>query len=127
MTGPKTGCLTILRAATHETELGYHDFCFRRSHYTHTDPTSRERVATAEIEPRTSSPCIRSHALYRLSYRALTRTLRNQPTNQTYKTKAALLFANLLWERPKHVYVKILWNCSHVIVILISAMPTPFR
>ena len=26
-TGPKTELLTILRAATHETELGDHDFC----------------------------------------------------------------------------------------------------
>ena len=30
------------------------DFC--RSHYTDTDPTSRERAATAGIEPGTSSP-----------------------------------------------------------------------
>ena len=55
-TGPKTERLTILRAATHETELGDHDFCFSRSHYTDTDPTSRERAATAGIEPGTSSP-----------------------------------------------------------------------
>ena len=48
--------LTILRAATHETELGDHDFCLSRSHYTDTDPTSRERAATAGIEPGTSSP-----------------------------------------------------------------------
>ena len=51
--------LTILRAATHETELGDHDFCLSRSHYydyTDTDPTSRERAATAGIEPETSSP-----------------------------------------------------------------------
>ena len=40
-TGPKTERLTILRAATHETELGDHDFCLSRSHYTDTDPTSR--------------------------------------------------------------------------------------
>ena len=55
--GPKTERLTILRAATHETELG--DFCLSRSHYTDTDPTSRERAATAAtagIEPGTSSP-----------------------------------------------------------------------
>ena len=32
-----------------------HDFCFSRSYYTDTDPTSRERAATAGIEPRTSS------------------------------------------------------------------------
>ena len=55
-TGPKTERLTILRAATHETKLGDHDFCLSRSHYTDTDPTSRERVATAGIEPGTSSP-----------------------------------------------------------------------
>ena len=48
--------LTILRAATHETELGDHDFCLSRSHYTDTDPTCRERAATAGIEPGTSSP-----------------------------------------------------------------------
>ena len=47
--------LTILRPATHVTKRGDHDFCLSRSHYTDTDPTSRERVATAEIEP-TSSP-----------------------------------------------------------------------
>ena len=39
-TGPKTERLTILRATTHETELGHHDFCLSRSHYTDTDPTS---------------------------------------------------------------------------------------
>ena len=55
-TGPKTERLTILRAATHETELGDHDFCLSRSHYTDTDTTSRERAATAGIEPGTSSP-----------------------------------------------------------------------
>ena len=52
-TGPKTERLTILRAATHETELGDHDFYLSRSHYTDTDPTSRERAATAGIEPGT--------------------------------------------------------------------------
>ena len=31
---PKQERLTILRAATHETELGDHDFCLSRSHYT---------------------------------------------------------------------------------------------
>ena len=46
----------ILRAATHETALGDHGFCFSRSHYTDTDPTSRERAATAGIEPGSSSP-----------------------------------------------------------------------
>ena len=50
-TGPKTERLTILRAATHETELADHDFCLSRSHYTDTDPTSRERTATAESNP----------------------------------------------------------------------------
>ena len=53
-TGSKTERLTIFRAATHETELGDHDFCLSRSHYTDTDPTSRERAATAGIEPGTS-------------------------------------------------------------------------
>ena len=55
-TGPKTERLTILRAATHETELGDHDFYLSQSHYTDTDPTSRERAATGGIEPGTSSP-----------------------------------------------------------------------
>ena len=40
--GPKKERLTNLRATTHETELGDHDFCLSRSHYTDTDPTSRE-------------------------------------------------------------------------------------
>ena len=34
---------------------GDHDFCLSRSHYTNTDPTSRERATTVGIEPRTSS------------------------------------------------------------------------
>ena len=42
--------------ATHDTELGDHDFCLSRSHYTDTDPTSRKRAASAGIEPGTSSP-----------------------------------------------------------------------
>ena len=46
----------ILRAATYETEWGDHDFLLSRSHYTGTDPTSRERAASTGIEPRTSSP-----------------------------------------------------------------------
>ena len=29
--GPKTERLTIFRAATHETQLGDHDFCLRKS------------------------------------------------------------------------------------------------
>ena len=53
---PRQERLTILRAATHETELGDYDFCLSRSHYTDTDPTCRERAATAGIEPGTSSP-----------------------------------------------------------------------
>ena len=53
---PRQERLTIVRAATHETELGDHDFCLSRSHYTDTDPTCRERAATAGIEPGTSSP-----------------------------------------------------------------------
>ena len=52
-----------------EAEQGDHDFCLRWSLYTDTDPTSRERAATARIEPGTS--VTRSRALYRLSYRAL--------------------------------------------------------
>ena len=52
---PRQERLTILRAATHETELGDHDFCLSRSHYTDTDPTCRERAATAGFEPGTSS------------------------------------------------------------------------
>ena len=48
-TGAKTERLTILRAVTRETELGDHDFCLSRSHYTDTDPNSRERAATAGI------------------------------------------------------------------------------
>ena len=43
--------LAILRAATHETERGDHDFCLSRSHYTDTVPTCRERVARVGIEP----------------------------------------------------------------------------
>ena len=53
---PRQERLAILRAATHETELGDHDFCLSRLHYTDTDPTCRERAATAGIEPGTSSP-----------------------------------------------------------------------
>ena len=55
-TGLRTERLTILRAATHETGLGDHDFCLSQSHYTDTDPTSRMRAATGGIEPGTSSP-----------------------------------------------------------------------
>ena len=42
--------LTIVSAATHETEWGDHDFCLRRSHYTDTDPTSKKPAATAGIK-----------------------------------------------------------------------------
>ena len=38
---PRQERLTILCAATHETELGDHGLCLSRSHYTDTDPTSR--------------------------------------------------------------------------------------
>ena len=55
-TGSQDWHLTILRAATHKTEWRDNDFCLSRSHYTDTDPTSRERAATAGIEPRTSTP-----------------------------------------------------------------------
>ena len=55
-TGSKTERLTILNAATHETEWGDHDYCPSRSHYTDTRPTSREQAATVGIEPGTSSP-----------------------------------------------------------------------
>ena len=50
--------LTILRAATLETERGDHDFRLSWSHYTDTVPTSRERAVTAGIDPRTSSPVV---------------------------------------------------------------------
>ena len=50
------GRVPILRPATHETEQGDHDFCLSRSHYTDTDPTRRERVDRAGIEPMTASP-----------------------------------------------------------------------
>ena len=45
-----------LHAATHDTERGDYGVCLCRSHYTDTDPTSRERVARAVIKPRSSSP-----------------------------------------------------------------------
>ena len=50
-TGSKTERLTILRATTHETELADHDSCLSRSHYTDTDPTSRERWSQRESNP----------------------------------------------------------------------------
>ena len=86
--------LTILRAATHETELGDHDFCLSRSHYTDTDPTSRERANTEGIKPGTSSP-----GLYRLSYRAP--QIRQRPSNKgnqpiLYKPKPYLSGTSML-------------------------------
>ena len=60
--GPKTECLTILRAATYETELGDQDFCLSRSYYTDTDPTSRERAAPRR-ESNRGPPHQESHAL----------------------------------------------------------------
>ena len=54
--GPLDRASDNLRAATHETELGDHDYCLNRSHYTDTDPASRERAAIAGIGPGTSSP-----------------------------------------------------------------------
>ena len=50
-TGPKTERQTILRAAAHETELRDHDFCLSRSHYTDTDPTSRDGRSQRESNP----------------------------------------------------------------------------
>ena len=57
---PKTERLTILRAATHETELGDHGFCLSWSHYTGTDPARRERP---QQESNTGSPHKESRAL----------------------------------------------------------------
>ena len=54
--GSQDWSLTILPAASQETERGDHDICLNRSHYTDTDRTNRERATTARIEPRTSSP-----------------------------------------------------------------------
>ena len=36
------------------------DFCLNRSHYTGTDPTSKERAVTRRIKPTTSSPGVTS-------------------------------------------------------------------
>ena len=52
---PRQERLTILRAATHETELGDHDFCLSRSHYTDTGHSGN----------RTRDLLTRSRALYR--------------------------------------------------------------
>ena len=68
---PRQERLTILRAATHETELGDHDFCLSRSHYTDTDPTCRERAATAGIEPGTSSPGVARSIKYKVLIKCL--------------------------------------------------------
>ena len=98
-TGPKTERLTILRAAIHKTELGDHDFCLSRSHYTHTDPTSRERAATAGIEPGTSSPGVARSTDYILisslcyhygiskTYAKMQMIYRCKRENQSYLTK----------------------------------------
>ena len=56
LTSDNFTCCHTAAHSTHETERGDHDFCLRQSHYTDTDPTSRERAATAAIEPSTSSP-----------------------------------------------------------------------
>ena len=69
---PRQERLTILRAATHETELGDHDFCLSWPHYTDTDPTCRERAATAGIEPGTSSPGVARSTAELASYIILT-------------------------------------------------------
>ena len=44
------------REIDRQTERGDFDFCLSRSHYTDTDPISKERAATAGIVPATSSP-----------------------------------------------------------------------
>ena len=49
-TGPQTEHLAILRAATHETELGDHDFCLSRSYYTYTENRESEREREREKE-----------------------------------------------------------------------------
>ena len=36
--------LTILRATTHETERGGHDFCLSRSHYTYQASTQTDQI-----------------------------------------------------------------------------------
>ena len=56
---PRQERLTILRAATHETELGDHDFCLSRSHYTDTEG------AGGHSGNRTRDLLTRSRALYR--------------------------------------------------------------
>ena len=66
--GPQDRRLTILRAATQETELGDHDFCLSRSHYTDTDQKQYE--AGGRSGNRTRDLLTRSRALNRLSYRA---------------------------------------------------------
>ena len=67
LTGPKTERLTILHPATHETELGDHDFCLSR----HIILTSTQPVGSRRPSGnRTRDLLTRSRALYRLSYRA---------------------------------------------------------
>ena len=58
--GHKTDVLTILQAATHNTERGNHNFCLSQSHNTDTNPTSWEPAATAGFEPTTSSPGVQT-------------------------------------------------------------------
>ena len=61
--------MTILRAATRETERGDDDSCLSQSHYTDTDSTS---------EDRTQDLLTRSRALYRLNYASPSTTTINQ-------------------------------------------------
>ena len=61
--GRVTRRLTILRDATHETEWGDNEFCLSRSHYTDTDPTSRERAARPQRESNAGPPHQESSAL----------------------------------------------------------------
>ena len=49
-TGPKTERLRILHVATHETELGDHDFCLSRSHYTDTNPIGKRKEKKTKTE-----------------------------------------------------------------------------
>ena len=45
---------------THETARGDHDFCLSRSHYTDTDPTSRERAPEWGSNPRHPDQMLRA-------------------------------------------------------------------
>ena len=53
---PRQERLTILRAATHETELGDHDFCLSRSHYTD-EQEEEEEKKESEIQ-RSRATCL---------------------------------------------------------------------